>query len=379
MTYWILGNPENRRVTLFSEALLANGEQAPRVVSYLDFIAGQELPAVSQEESIVLRIDSPGENAHVREALIRRGLEGGQQETVAAYSADFGRIGFGPAWYKGYAALLGELDVFLQKHPQFSCMNAPGEIAALFDKRVCHARLREQHVPVPKILPPVPHYESLKAEMKNAGRNSVFVKPVHGSSASGVVAFRMQGGRFEAISSAELVTGTGGPALYNSLRIRRYRQENEIAALLNLVLQEEAIVEEWIPKASYGGQVFDLRILVIGGKAMHTVVRRSHSPVTNLHLGNARGLPEDVVARIGQTKMEEARHVAEQAAACFPRALYVAADVLIASDLSSIRILEVNAFGDLLPGILFEGRSTYAAEIRAMTGQQKRKELQGWT
>jgi hypothetical protein len=31
-------------------------------------------------------------------------------------------------------------------------------------------------------------------------------------------------------------------------------------------------------------------------------------------------------------------------------------------------VIEVNAFGDLLPGVFWQGQETYAAELRAMVG-----------
>jgi hypothetical protein len=48
---------------------------------------------------------------------------------------------------------------------------------------------------------------------------------------------------------------------------------------------------------------------------------------------------------------------------CFPRSLYAGIDVLIEPDFRTSRILEVNAFGDLLPWNLHEGRDTYAWEV----------------
>ena len=59
--------------------------------------------------------------------------------------------------------------------------------------------------------------------------------------------------------------------------------------MLTFILQEGAIVEEWLPKAVFQGKQFDLRVVVIKGVAKHFVVRLGNSPMTNLHLGNARG------------------------------------------------------------------------------------------
>jgi hypothetical protein len=55
----------------------------------------------------------------------------------------------------------------------------------------------------------------------------------------------------------------------------------------------------------------------------------------------------------------------EQAAWVFPDALYVGWDVLITPGFRGAYILEGNAFGDLLPGVLHDGRSTYAQLIES--------------
>jgi hypothetical protein len=51
---------------------------------------------------------------------------------------------------------------------------------------------------------------------------------------------------------------------------------------------------------------------------------------------------------------------------CFPGSLYAGIDLLIANGFRKHAILEVNAFGDLLPNVLWNGRDTYTAEIEAV-------------
>jgi hypothetical protein len=128
-------------------------------------------------------------------------------------------------------------------------------------------------------------------------------------------------------------------------------------------LKSKTIVEQWIPKASFQGSAFDFRIVVINGRARHTVARTSKSPITNLHLGNARGNLADIIAYIGTANFEAAKKAAEQVTISFPDCLYMGVDVLISSNLKQIKVLEVNAFGDLLPSLMDEGESVYEAEI----------------
>lgn len=370
MQFWILGNPENRRVTFFTDAVCKAGFAAPLVIPYQSFIADPVFPTHSESQRVCLRIESPGENADVREALIYSGMNiAGPVHEVHELVNDIGRIGFAKEWYAGFVRVLNQAKLLLAQQG-ISCMNHPDDIAVLFDKVKCHERMRMHNVPVPALLPVVHTYDELREAMRAAGINRVFVKPVHGSSASGVVALRVQHENVAAISSAEFVRPG---CVYNRLRMQVYRNEKTVAALLDTILGGYAVAEQWIPKASISGRSFDFRVLVIAGKATHLVVRTSKSVITNLHLGNRRGDSEEVEAYIGKETFEKVKTTAEQAAAAFPQSLYIAADVLLANDKKTVKVIETNAFGDLLPGIEHKGRSTYEAEIAAAESKTKMK------
>jgi hypothetical protein len=103
-----------------------------------------------------------------------------------------------------------------------------------------------------------------------------------------------------------------------------------------------------------------------------------NTPITNLHLGNPRGDEGALLAAIGAEAWEDAKAACERAAAVFPGSLYAGVDVLVrprAAELEVARpargraphaILEINAFGDLLPGVRHSGDDTYEAEIKAV-------------
>jgi hypothetical protein len=220
-------------------------------------------------------------------------------------------------------------------------------------------------VRVPRSLGPVDSYDELLAAMEATGCRRVFVKPAHGSSASGVIAYQTSRGRHLAITTVELVRERGELRLYNSRRLREYRDQAEIATLIDAICRQRAHVEQWVPKASVAGRVFDLRVVVIGGLARQVVVRMSRGPMTNLHLLNERGAWAEVLERMGEAAWAEARHTCEQAMGCFPNSLYAGIDLLIGADYRRHAVLEVNAFGDLLPGVLYDGMDTYTAEIRS--------------
>jgi len=199
-----------------------------------------------------------------------------------------------------------------------------------------------------------------------------FVKLAHGSSASGVLAVETAGpGRVRASTSVER---DASGRLFNSLRVRRYTSEAEVGAVVDALAPDGLHIERWLPKASQRGRAADLRIVVVGGRATHAVVRTSTSPMTNLHLGGARGDLDEVRAAVAAAGgcWREALAMCERAAACFPGTPCVGVDLLPTAGWRRFAVGEVNAFGDLLPGLTglpgsgAEGLNTYAAQVAAV-------------
>jgi hypothetical protein len=153
-------------------------------------------------------------------------------------------------------------------------------------------------------------------------------------------------------------------ALVNSLRLTTYQRWSDIELILGQLLPQGMIAEQWIPKLALDGGVLDLRVLVIAGRARHRVVRQSLGPMTNLHLGNSRGDEAALRAHLGEDRWAEALGLAERAAACFPGCLYAGVDILLDSA-GKAWVGEINAFGDLLPGLTHQGESAYSAIAEA--------------
>ncbi len=360
MHFVVIGNPENRRVISFLEEIHLLKKHTVAVLSYLDLLEDkvslvQDIPPHS-----IVKIDSPGENSWVRKRLI----EYGGNITHATFMEDFGRICSVAEWYQGFSLFLSDL----KRNIPASCywMNDVDSILTMFDKVACKTILSQNNIPTPVSLGEASDYQALRHQMKQQGIHSVFIKPAHSSSASGVIAFRASGDRLEAISSMEMVVQNGAIAFYNALKVRKYQNETEIIVLINEILKNKHIVEQWIPKAAWNNLSFDFRIMVIHGKARHVVARMSKSPITNLHLGNTRGNLSEIIAFMGVPTFEKAKKVAESAASCFPNCLYMGVDILISSNLKSIKVLEINAFGDLLPNLMDNGERVYQAEINEM-------------
>lgn len=234
----------------------------------------------------------------------------------------------------------------------------------MFDKLTCHQRLEQSGVAVPPALGVPSSFDELWSMMNQSHIRRVFIKPCHGSSASGVVALESTNREIQAFSTLEVVETAGGPALYNRRRIQIYRGAVEVRRIVDAVCAERCLVEQWIPKAGICSKPFDLRIVVIGGKARHVVVRLGKGPVTNSQLLGGRADPELVRQRMGMRAWHDVLSLCEEAMRrCFPRCLYAGFDVLIEPNFRTARILEVNAFGDLLPRVLHEGKDTYTWEI----------------
>ncbi|GGD82432.1 hypothetical protein GCM10011514_53120 [Emticicia aquatilis] len=363
MHFLVIGNPENRRLHSFIVEVDALKECSHSVISYIDLLDDKVKLDNYIRPNTVVKIDSPGENQTVRKKLIEYGKIN-IQHINNAFLSEFGRICYQDEWYRGFFSFLLDLkDKFSPFKLHF--MNSIDSILIMFDKVETKKLLNQNKILTPIALDNIYNYTELRNQMFNKKIHNVFIKPAHSSSASGVIAFRTQGSFVKAISSVELISDQGDVRFYNSLKVRTYTDEKSIITLINNFLLGKVSLEQWIPKASFKGLSFDFRVVVINGKARHIVARTSKSPITNLHLGNARGNLSEIVTHISNERFESIKAVAENVAKCFPDCLYLGIDVLISANLRHIMVLEVNAFGDLLPNLIDDGETVYEAQIKA--------------
>jgi hypothetical protein len=365
----VVGHPAHKRVTLFQEALARRGLPPARVVAWRDLLTGREHLRDVAGTGAVVRIESPGQDFEVEKLLLALGAAEEEREDTAATSLsadealrlapDRGRILCPRQWYRGFRAALRRL----AGEPGVRWTSVPADIVTLFDKRRCHHLCAAAGLPVPVGLGPVRSFAELLVRMEETGLRRVFVKLACGSSASGVVAFRTAGPRLQAITTVELDRRAGALRLYNSRRIRTYESADDVAPLLDALCREGVQVEEWVPKAAFDGQTFDLRVLVIGGEVCHIVPRLSRHPMTNLHLLNRRGDAARLQARVPEEYWGAALETCRRVAGLFPGCLHVGVDLLFTPSFRRHAVLEANAFGDLLPGVLWNGLGTYDAEL----------------
>jgi glutathione synthase/RimK-type ligase-like ATP-grasp enzyme len=368
-----IGNPESRRGKLFQEAVERQHLPPAQLITYADLLT-QHIDLVRfDSEDTIFRFDAPERSFEVDRGFIAAGAKlepSGQHQRISASEAtelpkNLGRIWYQRQWYLGWRNCLQNWTANLQGR----ILNHPADIAIMFDKLQCQQILAAAGIPVPPRLLPgqsVENYNHLTALMDGQNIQRVFVKLAHGSSASGVVAYERREGMERAITTVERVVEQGELRFYNSRRIRQYRKSTEIADIINFLAAESVQVETWLPKARIEGREFDVRVVVIGGKACHGVIRLGNSPLTNLHLGNDRREIIDLPPGLTAEDWQKMLATCERAAACFPRSFYCGVDLLISPNLRDHYILEMNAFGDLLQGITYEGLDTYATEVKML-------------
>ncbi len=370
----VLGNPENRRVRDLRHALGRRGWRDAHVVSYEEALDEPVRLEAACDGASLLRIESAGQNPRVETALLRWGagaeLPAGAERigsaAAAALRPDRGRIRAPAQLAAGFARFL-ERVAFVLARTGAASLAPPSALVELTDKHRCHRRLAAAGVRQPRRLDPPASWAELRDAMARRGHERVFLKLRHGSSGSGVVALRARGDAVRATTSVEFAGTLDEPVLYNSRRIRSISSEREVAVIADRLCAEGAVAEAWIPKESDAdGRCFDLRILCIAGEPAHTVVRTSSGPITNLHLGNRRGCVEGIRARLGEEAWRATRAAAAAVAAAYPDCLQLGVDLLVARGSGTPYVVEVNAFGDLLPGVLWRGVDGYEAQLRAL-------------
>jgi hypothetical protein len=367
----LIGVPGSRRTQLFQDALYRAGKPAARVVSFVELLREKVSLAELVSAETVVRVDSPGKDFETERALLHAGSEAASTEhfafitgeEIGALEFERGRILYPRQWYLG---LCKALEIVEAKLPDCFVMNSLDDVALMFDKPRCQDVLSTHGIPVAKGLGEIESFDDLRRRMTDARCSRVFIKLAHGSSASGVIAYQTNGTKHRATTTVEMKKHGDKLRLYNSRRIRVYGDVGEIAQLVDELCRHRVYVEQWLPKAGIADRTFDLRVVVISGCAMHSVVRLGQHPMTNLNLLGGRGDLDKVLQRIGSAGWSAIQRTCERVmTSCFPRSLYAGIDVRISPGYRHHQVLEVNAFGDLLPDVLHHGRDTYETEIES--------------
>jgi hypothetical protein len=368
----LVANPGSARALGFAAACRSQGFPDPVLVPWQEVLGpGFDAPA-RFADARALRIETPAEHPQVERLILARGTQAIRdlgiypalsEKECLSLPDDSGELRYQPQWYAGWRLVLADIEQACMKNG-IRPMNRPAEIGRLFDKELTRIFLSGRDVPIPPDAGFCKDFGDLVAKMNRFRWDRVFLKPCHGSSASGVMAIsRTRGERWQAVTSAVLDTSGGVPRILNSKRPLRLTDPVAIRGTVDLICRQRALVERWFPKAMIGGMTFDLRILVIAGQTAHVAVRTSSTPITNLHLRNRRGDPAEVVRRIGEQAWQTAMETAEAAAACFPGCHYCGVDLMLGARHFRSAVAEVNAFGDHLHHERWQGMNPWEAEL----------------
>ena len=351
----VLGVASSKRTRGLQAARSALGLAPARVLEWRDWLAEPGRLAALLAAGGRVKIEPPGDDVEAHARLLRDGAE--RLGRAPCAPLQHGELCGTDIWFAGFDAALGRLDAELAPLLDIDVVNAPAEIALMTDKWRCQQHLAAHGVATPRLLGRIADFAEFEALLRRHGVDRAFVKARYGSSAAGVVAYRRNArGDEQATTSAHLVEGLDMPRLFNDKRIRGYTRRAEIARVIDLVAAQDAYVEAWVPKPRSGAGHFDLRVLAIAGAPAHRVARVGLRAMTNLHLDARRADPATLLS---PAELALAEQATRQAAAAFPRSRVIGFDLVAKG--AAVRVLEANAFGDLLPGLLWQGQDSYAA------------------
>lgn len=360
----------SRRVKAFQETLNILGWPPAQILGYQQILEQPGLlPSILQAGHII-KLDSSGEDCATERLLLALGYQNPEDLShlqIEEFDIENGRLLPTAQWYRGLQKFLSHLEQQLSGAAvSFLRTWNPDDVLTMFDKRLTQQRFQQAGLPVPGILAPCTDYTQLRDNMRDSGWSRVFIKLAHSSSAAGTIALETTHKALQATSTIEMEGAGYALRLYNSRRLRRYRDEKDVAVLINhILLQHPVQIERWLPKMGLEQQTIDLRIVVTAGKATHVIVRSGNGCMTNLHLGNQRGQLQALIHRIGETRYNQVLQLAERAFGCFPDSLYAGLDILLTTTEKPF-LLEANAFGDYHRNVFYQGRNTYASQLRAL-------------
>lgn len=345
----LLGNPDTKRTIYLEQAAKRTGLP----VLFLDWAGWKEkLP----KGNLFLKVDPPLWKSCSLEEL--NGL-------VHIYKQELMEL----------VRLSGETDT-----GSIEFFNHPVDILEALDKRKCKKRLLQAGIPVTEELDTTGLQTEGRAEqlleiMKQQRFFQVFIKPVYGSGAAGVSAFRYQPktGRM-ALYTCAARSGRycrnaedgrdAGRKLINTKRLCRYSETDEVCGILDQLLKMDCIIERWHAKALYQGMSYDLRVVMQEGSMDYLLARLSNGPVTNLHLNNhpleieKLGLSEQVMEQIGG--------VCRRSMECYPGLRSAGIDILLEKGSLNPRVIEMNAQGDLIYQDIYRENVIYGHQTEIM-------------
>jgi hypothetical protein len=363
----LIGSSAGPRAELLRAALSHHGGRLD-VIEWRDLAGEQDavdrlLTTPLLARHVWCKLDSPGEDAATTQALIQRGWFLSERSGTAPSSLRHGELAHEHWRFAGFADLLTRVQTRLNG---LRLLNNVSDILLMCDKLACQQHLRGRGVTVPELLGEIQSFADFEERFPASQHAAVFIKSRYGSSAAGVLALRRhRDGRMVAYSSARMdPEGT----IYNHLRVSRYERRSEIAALVDALAQQGAYAERWSskPRAPIEqGASYDLRVVAHCGRPRQRIARISRSPMSNLHLGNRRSAPH----WLSPGEIDALEKATATAAGLFEHSHCIGFDINLRG--SDAIVFEANAFGDLLPGLKFDGATTYEDQAALVSADER--------
>ena len=354
MHHLIFGNDHSRRANHWRNAL---GDAPVQSINY-EQVALEHFPTINEPTTI--RITSPGEDFETFKLLVQLG----GYTNADQLQFEKGRILLHSFWYKGWCMLLDKIHQFIHEHPLAVVMNHPTPIKLAFHKTACQQQLEKANLPIPKIVcSHLNSFEELRTILTTNGLTRVFLKPAHGSSASGIMMFRDIGKRMLLETTIHVTQKGGAIKLFNHKRLQRYHDPTIIQSIIENMIPNQLHVEQWVIKKRFQAKSTDFRVLTINQQPVFIQPRHSTHPITNLHLGNEKGSIQPLEQEWGKSIIENVKEIARLTAEQLPGLFYAGIDIAV-DQAGNPYVLEVNPFGDFLKDIYVDGLTTYEYELR---------------
>jgi hypothetical protein len=369
----LIANPGTKRCETYLRELLrfwADRGAMPEVVvvswadvvpcdGNLDGLPGFDSPAT-------VRLESPGKDERVTRLL----LEAGARDEAAEPPCDWRSVEMPRGlllrpglYYRGFRRVLRGLARAFDARPHLAPTACPLAVAEMFDKTATSAKLRAAGVPVPDWLgDPRDVFAAVAGSERGRGWRTAYLKLNTGSSATGIIALRSEGGTFHGTTTLAEIGGR----FFNSRRLLRLTGP-ALERAAGFLFTEGAFAQQGIPLAQIDGQNCDVRVVCVLGRPVASIFRLSSGPMTNLQLGGRRGDFARCRATVPTRHWLDALDHCGDAAGCFDSAI-AGIDLVFERGFSRHFVLEVNAFGDFFPGWTDPGgQSLHALEIAETT------------
>jgi glutathione synthase/RimK-type ligase-like ATP-grasp enzyme len=268
------------------------------------------------------------------------------------------------------SACINELNIFMRQYslwleklqsiPNVRYLNTPQAIFQTLDKAYCKRVLLDVGLPTAPYFPEINSICELRQIVSEKKLTGVFIKPRLGSGAAGVIAYRRNPKTAE-----EVIYTTAqkqNERLYNTKKLRRICNTQEITNIVNGVLKIGAVTEKWIPKAHTNSKPYDIRAVWQFDKIKYAVARLSRGTITNLHIGG-KSVNLDELCLSNQT-LYEIEELCRNAVSCFPGLNVAGFDILLEQNTFKPYIIEINGQGDFMHKNLYCENTLYKDQLR---------------